>query len=78
MTSQYLGSSSTSKAFRPVRAGERAALRLFAEDGVRLVIHRDRLISAGVEEKTQLATILRGLLEQLQPVDARGVSADAT
>jgi ParB family chromosome partitioning protein len=57
---------------------------LFAEDGHRLVVHRDRFTSAGADEKARLAGVLRAVLEQLQPERAgseveavSSVSADA-
>ena len=40
---------------------------LFAEDGDRLVVHRDRFTSAGADEKARLAGVLRAVLDQLQP-----------
>jgi len=48
----------------------RSAPPLYVEDGRRLVIHRDRIARAGVEEKEQLAAVLRGLLNALQAARA--------
>ena len=66
----------------PADSAERGVL--FAEDGPRLVVHRDLLTSAGADEKARLAGLLRAVLEQLQlgcaDSEARAassVSADA-
>ena len=57
-------------------AGTNLPEPLFAEEGACLVIHRNRLASAGAEEKARLANVLRGLLEEL--VGARtNVNVDA-
>ncbi len=56
---------------------------LYSEQGRRLVIHCNRLASAGAEEKAQLVRLLQGLLECLWAGNGQdeaqlpGVSADA-
>ena len=49
---------------------------LFSDEGGRLVVRRDRLARAGAEEKARLASVLRGLLEQLVATRA-SVNVDA-
>jgi hypothetical protein len=49
------------KGTRPPRSAP-----LYVEDGRRLVVHRDRIARAGVDERGQLAGVLHRLLDDLQ------------
>ncbi len=62
----------------------RSAPPLYVEDGRRLVVHRDRIARAGVDERGQLAGVLHDLLKDLQAArstdntQVASVNVDAT